>query len=80
MEVKKYLETCLLRINKGDILLYEGGKVIVLDFYLTPNGMTDPKVVAVIVARRCINKNIVEATSDKFQAIKREQYQEKLYT
>lgn len=58
-----------IQVKVGDQVLYNGEPVTVLDYYLTPNGIANPELVAVVVARRD-NGNRVSATSDKFVPLK----------
>ena len=65
----------LVKISKGEKLLYEGNEVVVNDFVLVPNGAYDPRTVCIIYATK-ENGNVISATSDKFSAIEDEEYLE----
>jgi len=64
----------LIRINIGDIVSYDGDLVKVLDVVITPNGVDDPKLVALVYAQKP-NGNTVSATADKFYPVATEEYE-----
>lgn len=70
------LNHSLVHIRVGDSILdIECGEpVTVRDFYVVPNGMIDPRLVCVIIARRA-NGNVFSATSDHFAALTDEVYE-----
>lgn len=74
---KKYSDTCLIKIQKGDkIQRIEDGKIgEVVDFNLSPNGLDQKEIVSIIVVK-FDDGRVCSATSDKFSAIKEEYYDE----
>lgn len=69
------MKSSLIKIEKGQKVLYDGNIVIIEDFIMVPNGVNDPKLVCLIYAKR-ENGNIVSATSDKFFPSEDENYEE----
>lgn len=65
----------LIRLNIGEPVLFEGQRVVIKDFVLTPNGVEDTKLVCLVYAQR-ENGNILEATSDRFKPLEDFKYQE----
>lgn len=63
------MKTSLIQLRIGDPIIYEPNErniqMIVEDIKLTPNGINDSKLVALIIAKRN-DGFMVEATSDKF--------------
>lgn len=60
------MKSCLIQIKVGDTVSYDGHQVIVKDVVLTPNGVNDPKLVALVYTQK-ENGNMVSATADKFE-------------
>jgi hypothetical protein len=69
------MKSCLVKIEKGDTVSYEGEKVKVLDVVLTPNGINDMKLVAIVYARK-ENGNTISATSNHFEPCEDVEYEE----
>ncbi|NMC57941.1 MAG: hypothetical protein GYA51_00890 [Candidatus Methanofastidiosa archaeon] len=69
------MKSSLIKIEKGQKVLYDGEKVTINDYIMVPNGAYDPKIVCLVYAIR-ENGNTVSATSDKFQAAEDEEYEE----
>lgn len=69
------MKSSLIKIEKGNKVIYDGEKVVIKDFVLTPNGMNDPKLVCIVYATKS-NGNTVSATSDKFIPCESEVYEE----
>lgn len=63
------MKTSLVQLRIGDSVIYEPDNrkipLIIDEIKLVPNGINDPKLVAVITAKHS-NGFRVEATSDKF--------------
>ncbi len=70
------ITTALVHVRRGDAILdiERGEPVTVLDFYVVPNGITDPRLVCVIVARRA-NGDKVSSISTRFAALPDESYE-----
>lgn len=81
--MKKYKDTCLLEVNRGDRVLYVDFKtseiVEIVDYYITPNGVEDSKLVLIIKARSLADQRYIQATINNFHAISDEKYREKNY-
>lgn len=69
------MKSTLIKIEKGNKVLYNGEEVVIKDFVLTPNGMYDPKLVCIVYAIKS-NGNTVSATSDKFIPCESQKYEE----
>jgi len=65
----------LIRIDIGDKVSYNGEPVEVLDVVLTPNGVNDMSLVALVYARK-ENGNTVSATSKHFFPLDEWEYEE----
>jgi hypothetical protein len=68
-------KSCLIQIKIGDTVSYDGHQVIVKDVVLTPNGVYDLKLVALVYAQK-ENGNLVSATADKFEPCSNFDYDE----
>ncbi len=69
------MKSCLVRLDKGSKAKIEDNIVTIQDFVLTPNGMTDTKLVCIIFAKK-ENGNMISATSDRFFPLDDEEYEE----
>ena len=68
------MKSALVRFNPGDKILHNGEKVEFLDAVITPNGINNPELVAIIYARRN-NGNTISATADRFKICEDEEYE-----
>ncbi|MFW6311061.1 MAG: hypothetical protein ACOC1K_02375 [Nanoarchaeota archaeon] len=68
--------TSLIKLQKRNLVQFENDKVEIIDFVLTPNGVSDPKLVCVVYAKRLRNGNIVSATSENFKPLEDVEYEE----
>jgi len=69
------MKNSLIKIEKGNKVLYNGEEVVIQDFVMTPNGVEDQKLVCIVYAVRP-NGNTVSATSDKFLPYEYQDYKE----
>jgi hypothetical protein len=74
------MKSSLIRMRIGDKVSYDSAgrgfiPVKILDMVLTPNGMTNPKLVCLIFAETEDGRHI-SATSDKFFPLDSEEYPE----
>lgn len=65
----------MIQIKVGDKVSYNGDPVEVLDVVLTPNGVNDMKLVAIVYARK-ENGNTISATANHFEPCEDVEYEE----
>lgn len=76
MKTRKGKESCLLKVQEGDLLTYHDGRIVeFVDYIIAPNGIDDPKLILVLIART-EEGNLLSATSDKFTTVPEEDYEE----
>lgn len=76
---KKFSDTCLIEIKSGDKVRHirDGRIGTVKDFKLTPNGRSDPRLIAVLSVHFILPKeSVLVATAEKFEPIETEDYNE----
>ena len=70
------MKSSLIKIKIGECLLYNKTRIVTLnDIVLTPNGIYDTNIVAVLYATD-ENGNTISATSDKFSHVSDVTYEE----
>lgn len=73
------MKSSLIEIGIGKAVLYEDGRVgVVRDIKITPNGISNPKLVALLFVEidNEGKKSMVSATSDRFFPAEDEEYEE----
>lgn len=70
------LDTSCVHIRRGDIVLdiERGEPVTVLDFYPSPNSISDPRLVCLVVAQRNDGSKVSQ-TANRFAALPDEPYE-----